>query len=172
GQIDAPTRTGDGNGTLTFGGGTIIAGRVEMGVQLSGGGSAGRGTLNLNNDAGTPAKLKIAGDLVMSLQLAGNTEATGSTATVNVNGGILEVAGNAIDRGGNSTLNISGGTVDMMPDGDTTPGNIAVDVLNMTAGVLIRFGTLSVSKITMAESITTFTFAVGETLSPAGDAVG
>src|SRR6185295_17525514 len=46
GQTNAPTRTGDGNGTLTFGNGTINVNYVEMGVQLSDGGSAGRGILN------------------------------------------------------------------------------------------------------------------------------
>lgn len=173
GQTNAPTRTGDGNGTLTFGTGTINANRVEMGIQLSGGGSAGRGTLNLNNDSGTPGRLLVNGDLVMAVQLPGNTEATGSTATVNVNGGILEVAGNAIDGGGAVTMTVgNGGVVDMMPPGDTTPGDLAVDVLTVGDGTIQDYGTLSVSTFAMVDPINEFTIAAGRTLSPAGTAVG
>jgi hypothetical protein len=173
GQTNAPTRTGDGNGTLTFGGGTINANRVEMGIQLSGGGSAGRGTLKINNDSGTPGKLLVNGDLVMAVQLAGNTEATGSTATIEVNGGILEVGGNAIDGGGTVTMTLSnGGVVDMMPAGDTTPGDLAVDVLNVGDATIVDYGTLSVSTFTMVDPIDSFTIAAGRTLSPAGASVG
>jgi hypothetical protein len=173
GQTNAPTRTGDGNGTLTFGGGTVNANRVEMGIQLSGGGSAGRGTLNLNNDLGTPAKLTVNGDLVMAVQLAGNTEATGSTATLNINGGILEIAGNAVDGGGNVTMTISnGGVVDMMPASDTTPGDLAVDTLNISGGGIVNYGTLSVSTLALTEAVDEFTVAAGQTLSPAGTAAG
>lgn len=173
GQTNAPTRTGDGEGTLTFGGGTVNANRVEMGIQLSGGGSAGRGTLNLNNDLGTPAKLTVNGDLVMAVQLAGNTEATGSTATLNINGGILEVAGNAIDGGGNVTMTISnGGVVDMMPTGDSTPGDLSVDTLNISGGSIVDYGTLSVSTLALTDAVTEFTVGAGQTLSPAGAATG
>jgi hypothetical protein len=171
GQTNAPTRTGDGNGTLTFGTGTINANQVEVGIQLTGGASAGRGTLNINNDGGTPGTFSINGDLIMAVQLPGNTEATGSTATVNVNGGSLIIGGNAIDGGGNVTMTISsGGTVDMMPDG--TRGNIAVDTLNLSGGSLMNYATLAVSTIAMSDAVTEFVVEQGETLSPAGDAVG
>lgn len=173
GQTNAPTRTGDGNGTLTFGGGTVNANRVEMGIQLSGGGSAGRGTLNLNNELGTPAKLTVNGDLVMAVQLAGNTEATGSTATLNINGGILEVAGNGVDGGGNVTMTISnGGVVDMMPGSDTTPGDLAVDTLNISGGGIVDYGTLSASTLALTEAVDEFSVGAGQTLSPAGTAAG
>ncbi|HUS36715.1 MAG TPA: hypothetical protein VM680_15300 [Verrucomicrobiae bacterium] len=173
GQTNAPTRTGDGNGTLTFGGGTVNANRVEMGMQLTGGASVGHGTLNLNNDLGTPAKLTVNGDLVMAVQLAGNTDANGSTADLNINGGILEVAGNAVDGGGNVTMTISnGGIVDMMPAGDTTPGDLSVDTLNITGGEIWDYGTLSVSTLALTDTVDEFTVLAGHTLSPAGTAAG
>jgi hypothetical protein len=171
GQTNAPTRTGDGNGTLTFGTGTINANQVEVGIQLSGGGSAGRGTLNINNDGGTPGVLSINADLIMAVQLPGNTEATGSTAAINVNGGVLEIGGNAIDGGGSATMTISnGGVVDLMPDG--TRGNIAVDTLNLSGGSVMNYATLAVSTIAMSDAVTEFVVEQGETLSPAGDTVG
>src|SRR5213076_2884384 len=130
-------RTGDGNGTLTFGTGTINANQVQVGVQLSGGGSAGRGTLNINNDSGAaPAKLTINGDLVMAVQLSGNTEATGSAAAINVNGGILEIAGNAIDGGGNMEFVVEQG-------GTLSPAGDIVGTLNITSGSLRLEGALA-----------------------------
>jgi hypothetical protein len=133
GQTNAPTRTGDGNGTLTFGSGTINVNYVEMGVQLTGGASAGRGTLNVNSDSGIPATLTVNSNLVMAVQLPGNTEPTGCTADINLNGGILAVAGDILDGGGVSTININnGGTLNLKPAGDDTPGNVAVRTLNRT----------------------------------------
>src|SRR5437762_6679197 len=150
---------------ITFETGTINANQVEVGIQLSGGGSAGRGTLNINNDSGgSPGRLSINGDLIMAVQLPGNTEATGSTATINVNGGILEIGGNAIDGGGNVTLTISnGGVVDLMPDGSR--GNLAVDTLNLSGGALMDYSTLAVSTIAMSDAVTEFVVEQGETLS-------
>src|SRR6185436_20657426 len=123
-----PTRTGDGNGTLTFGAGSIDANYLEMGIQLSGGGSAGRGVLNVNrDDAVIPALFTLNGNLVMAVQRPGNSEPTGSTADINLNGGTLEVAGDIIDGAGRSTINIvNGGTLDLQPAGDLTPGDISV----------------------------------------------
>jgi hypothetical protein len=174
GQTNAPTRTGDGNGTLTFGTGAINANQVQVGIQLSGGGSVGRGTLNINNDSAIlPAKLTINGDLIMAVQLPGNTESTGSTAAINVNGGILEIAGNAIDGGGNTTLTIdTGGVVDLMPAGDSSRGNISVDTLNLGGGTLTHYSTLALSTISMTGAIMEFVVEQGGTLSPAGDTVG
>jgi hypothetical protein len=174
GQTNAPTRTGDGNGTLTFGTGTINANQVQVGVQLTGGASAGRGTLNINNDSGAaPGKLTINGDLIMGVQLPGNTEATGSTASINVNGGILEIAGNAVDAGGNTTMSIDGGgIVNLMPDGDSSRGSISIDTLSMGNGTLTGYSTLAVSSIGMFDSSLEFVVEQGGTLSPGGDTVG
>src|SRR5262249_48340292 len=113
GQTNAPTRTGDGNGTLTFGGGSINVNSLDIGIQLTGGASAGRGILNVNNDAGTPATLTVNSNVLLAAQLPGNTEATGSTAEINLNGGTLAVAGDIIDGGGTSTININGGILNL-----------------------------------------------------------
>jgi len=59
-----------------------------MGIQYSGpfiGGSVGRGTINVNNDAGVgPALLTVRSQHVMAVQLPGATtpDATGSQATI------------------------------------------------------------------------------------------
>lgn len=175
GQTNAPTRTGDGNGTLTFGRGTIDANYLEMGVQVTGGASAGRGILNVNNDDGiTPASMIIRSNLVMAVQLPGNTEATGSTAAVNINGGILSVAGDIIDGGGSSTINVNpGGVLDLKPAGDTTSGSIMVDVLNLNDGTLVNYATLSVSNISVGGSLTEFAVDATQTILPiAAGAIG
>ena len=168
GQTNALIRTGDGNGTLTFGGGSINANSLEMGIQLSDGGSVGRGILNVNNDSFfEPASLTVNSNLVMAVQLPGNTDASGSTATINLNGGILAVAGDITDGKGLSTININnGGMLDLMPAGDSTPGNISVDILNLTDGILTNYATLSVSTITLAGSVNQFTVHPGQTIAP------
>jgi hypothetical protein len=167
GQTNAPTRTGDGNGTLTFGAGSIDANYLEMGIQLSDGGSAGRGVLNVNrDDAVIPALFTLNGNLVMAVQRPGNSEPTGSTADINLNGGTLEVAGDIIDGAGRSTINIvNGGTLDLQPAGDLTPGDISVDTLNINDGFLVHYRTLSVSAITLAGLVTQFTVEPDQTLA-------
>lgn len=152
GQTNAPTRNGDGNGTLTFGGGTINANTILMGIQLSGGGSAGRGKLNVNNDDGAnPATLIVNDNIVMTEQLPGNTEPTGSTAELTINGGKVSVGGDIIDGGGTATITISnGGTLTVGTRDDLpTPGDIAVDVIVLDGGTLADFATLSVSTLTL-----------------------
>jgi hypothetical protein len=89
GQTNAPTRTGDGNGTLSFSGGTINVNTLEVGVQLTGGASAGRGILNVSTDFGTFGTLTVNSNLIMAVQLPGNTDAIGSTAEINLNGAVL-----------------------------------------------------------------------------------
>lgn len=170
GQTNAPTRTGDGNGTLTFGGGVIDVNTLEMGIQLSGGGSAGRGTVNINNDDGlTPGVMRVNKNVVMAVQLAGNTEATGSTATFNLTGGRLEVGGDIIDGGGTSTVTIdNGGVLDMQPAGDSTRGNITIDVLNFGDGTVTNFDTLSVKTIALQNGATSFTVYPGQKIAPIG----
>jgi hypothetical protein len=170
GQTNAPTRTGDGNGTLTFEDGVINANSLEMGIQLSDGGSVGRGTLNVNNKNNVnPATVIINGNVVMAMQYLGNTDASGSTATINLNGGVMNVAGDIIDGRGLSTITIDGGgKLDLQPAGDTTPGNISIDVLNLNSGVLVNYSILSVSNITLGGSISQFNVLPGQTLAPFG----
>jgi hypothetical protein len=170
GQTNAPTRTGDGNGTLTFDSGTINVNRLEMGIQLSDGGSTGRGILNINaQNPAQPASMIVNGNLLMAQQYPGNTDASGATAVINLNGGILSVGGSIIDGIGLSTISIdNGGKVDLMPDGDTTPGDISVDALNLINGSLVHYGILSVSNIFLGPSITSFDMLAGQTLAPAG----
>src|SRR5262249_34135801 len=81
-QRDATVRNGDGNGTLIFGGGSIDANSIEMGIQVPGpfiGGSVGNGILNVNNDAGVgPALLMVRSNIVMAVQQPGNSDPDGS----------------------------------------------------------------------------------------------
>jgi hypothetical protein len=170
GQTNAPTRTGDGNGTLTFDSGTINANSLEMGIQLSDGGSTGRGTLNVNTRSlAPPASITVNGNLVMAQQYAANTDASGATAVINLNGGTLNVGGSILDGKGLSTINIdNGGKLDLMPNGDTTPGDISVDVLNLISGSLVDYATLSVSNIFLGPTMTSFDMLAGQTLAPLG----
>src|SRR5438093_545460 len=86
-KTQAVDNTGDGNGTLTFGGGTIDANFVEIGIQLFGGRSAGRGVVNVNNEPGIgPAVLRVSGNISTAIQLPNNAEVTGSTALINIDG--------------------------------------------------------------------------------------
>ena len=173
-QRDATVRNGDGNGTLTFGGGTIDANSIEMGIQVPGpfiGGSVGHGILNVNNDAGVgPARLIVHSNLVMAVQQPGNTDPDGSTAVISIDGGsTLAVAGDIIDGAGLSTINLSnGGVLDMQPEGDPTPGNVSVDILNITDGTITGFATLSVTNINILGADTFFTVMAGQAIAPAG----
>jgi hypothetical protein len=164
---------GDGTGTLTIGGGTVDANTFELGLQQFAGRSAGRGTLNLNNDAGVgPALLKVNNDVTMAVQLVGNTDVVGSTATINVNGGTLAVAGNIVDGDGLSTISLnSGGTVDLQPSGDPTAGNIAVDNLIVSDGTVTNYNLLAVTNISLVGPATQFTVYSGQSIAPSGAGV-
>lgn len=168
GQTNNPTRTGDGNGTLILTGGTIDVNTIEMGIQVTGGASAGRGTVNVSiYDASTPTVLKVNSNLVMAVQMEGNTEPTGSTAVINIDGGRVEIGGDVTDGGGFSTINISNrGLLDLMPQGDTTAGNLTVDILNLADSSVTNYDTLSVSNIVVSSGTTRFTVYPGQTLAP------
>ena len=168
GQTNAQIRTGDGNGTLTFGAGSINANEVQVGIQMSDGGSVGHGILNIGKDNGVqPAVMTINGNLVMAVQLPGNTDTLGNTAVINLNGGVLEVAGDITDGKGISTINIgSGSMLNLMPTGDTTPGNLAVDTLSLNDGILTNYSTLSATTVSMLGATTEFTVHPGQTLVP------
>ena len=170
-QRDSTVRNGDGNGTLIFGGGAIDANYIEMGIQVPGpfiGGSVGHGSLKVNNDPGVgPALLTVRSNLVMAVQQPGNTDVNGSTAVININGGTLAVAGDIVDGAGLSTISVdSGGKLDLKPAGDATPGNVSVDILNITDGIITNFATLSVSNINLLGPITQFTVYPGQTIAP------
>jgi len=172
-QRDSTVRNGDGNGTLIFGGGSIDANYIEMGIQVPGpfiGGSVGHGILNVNNDPGVgPALLTVRSNLVMAVQQPGNTDLNDSTAEIDINGGTLAVAGDIVDGAGLSTINISsGGKLDLKPAGDATPGNVSVDILNITDGIITNFATLSVTNINLLGSLQTFTVYPGQAIAPAG----
>jgi hypothetical protein len=172
-QWDSVNRTGDGNGTLSFGGGSIDANYIEMGIQVPGpfiGGSVGHGILNVNNDPGVgPALLTVRSNMVMAVQLPGNLDALGSTAVININGGTLAVAGDILDGAGLSTISIDGGgKLDLMPAGDATPGNVSMDILNITDGIFTNYATLSVTNINLLGPVTQFTVYPGQAIAPAG----
>jgi hypothetical protein len=173
-QRDATVRNGDGNGTLTFGGGSIDANSIEMGIQVPGpfiGGSVGNGILNVNNDPGVgPALLTVRSNLVMAVQQPGNTDPNGSTAVITINNGsTLAVAGDIIDGAGTSTINLNnGGRLDLQPAGDDTPGNVAVDILNIADGILANFATLSATAINLLGVNTEFAVNPGQAIAPSG----
>lgn len=180
-QFNATNRTGDGNGTLIFGGGTIDANSIEMGIQVTGpfiGGSVGHGILTINNNAGVgPALMIVRSNIVMAVQQAGagaNVDATGSTGDINVNdGSTLAVAGDILSGGpggGTATINLfNGGTLDMKPAGDSTPGNVSINILNLTVGIITNYGILSVTNINELDAGSpTFTVYPGQSIAPAG----
>jgi len=170
-QVSSVNRLGDGIGTITFGGGSIDANYLEMGIQIAGpfiGGSVGRATLNVNNDPGIgPALFTLHSNLVMAVQQPGNLDAIGSTAVININGGTVAVAGDIIDGAGLSTITLdTGGTLNLKPAGDATPGNVSVDILNIPDGIFTNFATLSVSNINLPGPVTQFTVYPGQALAP------
>jgi len=178
-QKDATNRTGDGNGTLIFGGGTIDANSIEMGIQVTGpfiGGSVGHGILTINNYPGVgPALMIVRSNIVMAVQQAGAPapDATGSTGDINVNdGSTLAVAGDIVSGGpggGTATITLfNGGILDMKPAGDSTPGNVSINILNLFDGVITNYGILSVTNISEQGGNQTFTVYAGQSLAPAG----
>jgi hypothetical protein len=145
-----------------------------MGIQVTGpfiGGSVGNGILNINNDPGVgPARLTVRSNLVMAVQQPGNTDPVGSTAVITVNSGsTLAVAGDILDGDGTSTINLnSGARLDLQPAGDSTPGNVSVDFLNINDGIIANFATLSAKTINLLGANTRFTVDAGQAIAPAG----
>lgn len=178
-QFDATNRAGDGNGTLIFGGGTIDANSIEMGIQVTGpfiGGSVGHGILTINNNPGVgPALMIVRSNIVMAVQQAGAAapDPVGSTGDITVNdGSTLAVAGDIVSGGpggGTATITLfNGGTLDMQPAGDSTPGNVSINILNLTDGIITNYGILSVTNINELGANTTFTVYPGQSIAPAG----
>jgi len=178
-QIDPTNRTGDGNGTLIFGGGVMDVNDIEMGIQVVGpfiGGSVGHGILTVNNDPGAgPALLIVRSNIVMAVQQAGAPapDAIGSTGDITVNdGSSIAVAGDIISGGpggGTATINLNNGsTLDMRPAGDATPGNVSVNILNIGDGIITNYATLSLTNINLLLGSTVFTVYPGQSIAPAG----
>jgi hypothetical protein len=174
-QNDATVRNGDGNGTLIFGGGTIDANSIQMGIQVNGpfiGGSIGNGILTVNNDSGVgPALLTVHSNIIMAVQQPGNTDVNGSTAVITVaDGSTASVAGDILTSGGTATINLNNtGKLDMKPAGDSTAGNVSISILNITdEGIITNYGILSVTNVTLAGSSSTFTVYPSQAIAPAG----
>ena len=178
-QFDPTNRTGDGNGTIIFGGGVMDVNVIEMGIQVPGpfiGGSVGHGILTVNNDPGVgPATLIVRSNIVMAVQQAGAPapDATGSTGDITVNdGSSIGVAGDIISGGpggGTATINLNnGGTLDMQPAGDATPGNVSINILNIGDGIITNYATLSLTNINLLAASTMFTVYPGQSIAPAG----
>jgi hypothetical protein len=106
----------------------------------------------------------------MAVQQPGNTDPNGSTAVITVNGGSrLAVAGDIVDGAGISTINLNGGgTLDLQPAGDATPGRVAVDILNLTDGIITGFVRLSVRTINLLGANTLFAVEDGQAIAPSG----
>jgi hypothetical protein len=124
----------------------------------------------VNNDPGVgPALLTVRSNVLMAVQLPGQLDALGSTAVININGGTLAVAGDIVDGAGLSTINISGGgKLDLKPAGDAVPGNVSVDILNITDGIITNYATLSATNINLLSPATLFTVYPGQAIAPAG----
>jgi hypothetical protein len=178
-QVDPTNRTGDGNGTLIFGGGVMDVNDIEMGIQVPGpfiGGSVGHGILTVNNDPGVgPALLSVRSNIVMAVQQAGapTPDAIGSTGDITVNdGSSIAVAGDIISGGpggGTATISLNnGGTLDMQPAGDATPGNVSVNILNIGDGIITNYATLSLTNINLLGGSTVFTVYPSQSIAPAG----
>jgi autotransporter-associated beta strand protein len=165
GQSSSPG-AGDGTGTLTFNLGTIDAKAVEIGYQMLGSGSVGRGTVNVNGSGW----LKVGKDLRMGYLLPGNTDTT--TGTLVINGGTVTVAGNLVDGGADASTTTlvvtNNGTLDLKPSGDAVAGNITVDALAVGVANITNFDTLTTASITVRAPATAFTLYPGETLVPFG----
>jgi hypothetical protein len=174
-QNTSTVRNGDGNGTLIFGGGIIDANSIQMGIQVTGpfiGGSIGNGILTVNNDAGVgPALLTVRSNIVMAVQQPGNTDVIGSTAVITVaDGSTVDVAGDIVGGAGTATISLTNtGKLNMKPAGDTTPGNVSINILNISdEGIITNYGILSVTNINLAGSSSTFTVYPGQAIAPAG----
>ena len=158
-----------GNGLLTFNLGTIDLNTLELGYQFAVGSSAGRGILNVN---GAGASLTVNKDIRMARNLgpvSGSLLVTNSIGNLNINAGTARVYGNIVDGGGNSILTVTNNaTLDMKPGGDTVAGNIGVRTLNIGAGVVTNYGTLSVSNLNILSPRSEFTVYSGQTLGVVG----
>jgi hypothetical protein len=176
-QVNPTNRTGDGNGTLIFGGGVIDVNDIEMGIQVPGpfiGGSVGHGILTVNDDPGVgPALLIVRNNIVMAVQQAGapTPDAIGSTGDITVNGGsIMLVGGDIISGGpggGTATITLNnGGLLDMQ--GDASCGDVSINTLNIADGMITNYATLSLTNLNLLQGTTGFAVHPGQSIAPAG----
>lgn len=167
GQQYCVTYYGGGNGTLTFNAGTIDVNTLEIGYQAAAGSSKARGMVNVNGTAllSVNESLRLAHDIGMGA----SSLSTNSTGFLNINGGTVQVFGNVVDGGGVATVTITNnGRLDLQPSGDSTPGDISVDTLNLGAGTLANYGTLSFTTLNVLSPATEFMVLPGQGLSAAG----
>jgi fibronectin-binding autotransporter adhesin len=145
-------------GTVTFDKGTIDATTITLGKTGGGtlGGASAAGTFNV----GTTGTL-IVGAGGMNLG-AGATGATFS-GTLNINGGTVTTAGDIIDGGGNSTINLNGGTLNMQ--GHNIGGTEFIDALNVRSGNLQNAGQINAKAFLVNSAVASGSGAVGVAIS-------
>jgi len=156
-----------GNGTLTFSAGTIDVNTLELGYQVAAGSSAGRGIFNVNGTGLLSVNKDIR--LARNLGPGSGSLVTNSIGNLNINAGTVRVYGNVADGGGTSILTVTNnGTLDLKPAGDSVAGNIGARVLNIGAGVITNYATLSVSNLNVLSPGSEFTIYPGQTLGVIG----
>jgi hypothetical protein len=116
----------------------------------------------------------VRSNIVMAVQYAGATtpDATGSQGTINVgDGSTVEVYGDILSGGsggGTATINLgTGSLLNMKPTGDTTAGNVSINILNVTDGYITNYATLSLTNINILAGNGTFTVYPGQAIAPA-----
>jgi hypothetical protein len=93
-------------GTLTMSAGTFSVANLYDGYQAYSNTDNGAGTFNVNGTG----SLAVSGTLYLA-RTTGNTGATATTGTLNINGASAAINNLVADATGNSTINLNGGTL-------------------------------------------------------------
>jgi len=176
GWRDAPgVDTGAAIGVMSFSAGTFDVTTLNIGAQQ---GNTGITAAN-GSATGTANVLTNASMIVGTINIGrdGGSGAGTGIGTLNINAGLVTVSGNIIENdapGADGTSVIvltNNGTLNMMPLGDTVPGNITVDRLNIGSATLTNYGTLGLTTLNCVAPATNFTVYSGQALAPSAPGV-
>lgn len=122
-------------GTFTFGQGTVNVNTLILGEQTQSSTYTSSGTMNVNG----PGSLIVNSNLALT-QTAGGTGVTGSTATLNVGGGMVKVLGTLSHGGGKENINVTNGVLELPPH-----SSILGNVVSVDGGVITNVDVLQAS---------------------------
>lgn len=118
------------------------------------------GTLNLNGGS-----FRVNNSITLASY--DNSGLGAANGTLNLNAGALSVGGDILDGNGNATLNVNGGLLDLQPAGDGSPGSVNVDTL-VVNGTITNAGSITATDVRGSGSVVNQTgvTVVSGTLDP------
>ena len=154
------TGGGVSHGRLAMSAGKIDANNVQVAHHTSNNGGNAVGLV----EVGAGGELSVNGNLTMAFKRGTRDP----EAVLNIAGGTVKVSGDIIDGGGITTINLTNGVLDLHPDGDATPGVLAVDTLNWESGTISTLGGLAGENINVTDGTKSLKLGTNALLSAGG----